>query len=284
MNECVQSVDYRAVIPMRGLPPILGSARPPIWREARVGLEAAALLRDPIFRGRGVTDGRGDPVLLIPGFLAGDGSLVLMSDWLRRCGYRPSRAGMVVNVDCSGAAIVHLERRLERLAAEAGRRVAIVGQSRGGALAKVLAMRRPELVAGIVTLGSPQLEPLAVHPLVRLELAAVSTLGSLGAPGLFKRACLEAECCASFWEDLAGEFPRGVNAVAVYSRTDGIVDWRACLDPSAEHVEVRASHIGMAVNAAAWRAVAGALESFGEAAGPRKRAAGGEGRRVRSAA
>jgi triacylglycerol lipase len=269
---------------MRGLPPILGSARPPIWREARVGLEAAALLRDPIFRGRGVPDGRGDPVLLIPGFLAGDGSLVPMSDWLRRCGYRPSRAGMVVNVDCSGAAIARLERRLERLAAEAGRRVAIVGQSRGGALAKVLAMRRPDLVAGIVTLGSPQLEPLAVHPLVRLELAAVGTLGSLGAPGLFKRACLEAECCASFWEDLAGEFPRGVRAVAVYSRTDGIVDWRACLDPGAEHVEVRASHIGMAVNAAAWRAVAGALESFGEAAGPGKRAASGEGRRVRRAA
>jgi triacylglycerol lipase len=269
---------------MRGVPPILGSARPPIWREARVGLEAAALLRDPIFRGRDVADGRGHPVLLIPGFLAGDGSLVLMSDWLRRCGYRPSRAGMVVNVDCSGAAIERLERRLERLTAETGRRAAIVGQSRGGALAKVLATRRPDLVAGIVTLGSPQLEPLAVHPVVRLELAAVGTLGSLGAPRLFKRACLEAECCASFWEDLAGEFPQGVRAVAVYSRTDGIVDWRACLDPGAEHVEVRASHVGMAVNAAAWRAVAGALESFARAEARRTRAGAGTARRMRRAA
>jgi triacylglycerol lipase len=75
-----------------------------------------------------------------------------------------------------------------------------------------------------------------------------------------------------------------VRAVAVYSRTDGIVDWRACLDPGAEHVEVRASHVGMAVNAAAWRAVAGALESFARAEARRKRAGAGTARRMRRAA
>jgi len=69
---------------MRG--PSLSSlgARPPLWREARIGLEAAALLRDPLFRGDGVADGRGRPVLLIPGFLAGDGSLSMMAGWLKR--------------------------------------------------------------------------------------------------------------------------------------------------------------------------------------------------------
>ena len=58
---------------MRALGLIPLGDRPPLWREARVGLEAAALLRDPVFRGAGMTDGRGRPVLLIPGFLAGDG-------------------------------------------------------------------------------------------------------------------------------------------------------------------------------------------------------------------
>jgi triacylglycerol lipase len=250
---------------MRGRALIFGSARPPIWREARVGLETAALLRDPIFRGEGVADGRRRPVLLIPGFLAGDGSLAIMADWLRRCGYRPSRAGMFANVDCSSAALGRLERRLERLVSEQGRRAAIVGQSRGGGLAKVLATRRPDLVSGIVTLGSPQLDPLAVHPLVRLQVAAVGGLGSLGAPGMFKRSCLDGECCASFWEDHEAPLPRGVRFVSVYSRTDGIVDWRACLAPDAEQVEIRASHIGMAVNPAAWRAVADALAAFGKA-------------------
>ena len=132
--------------PMRG-PHAPRSPRPPLWREARLGLEAAGLMRDPVFRGREVPAGRGRPVMLIPGFLAGDGSLVVMADWLRRCGYRPSRAGMVANVDCSGAVLTRLEARLERLAERARRTRLFIGQSRGGGLARALACRRPELVA-----------------------------------------------------------------------------------------------------------------------------------------
>jgi triacylglycerol lipase len=262
---------------------IARSARPPLWREARLGLEAAALLRDPVLRGAGLRDGRGRPVLLIPGFMAGDASLGAMAGWLKRAGYRPVRAGMRANVDCSGAAMERLEERLERVVREQGQRAVVIGQSRGGALAKVVAVRRPDLVCGIVTLGSPQMAPLAVHPLVRLQLHAVGTLGSLGAPGLFRRSCLDGECCADFWDELAGPLPAGVGFVAVYSRTDGIVEWRACLDPCAdEQVEIAASHIGMAVNPAAWRAVAAALDRFARAEARRR--PGARERRLRRAA
>jgi triacylglycerol lipase len=248
-------------------------ARPPLWREARLGLEAAALLRDPVLRGDGLRDGRGRPVLLIPGFLAGDASLGPMAGWLKRAGYRPTRAGLRANVNCSGTLVQGLEERLERVVADQDRRAVVIGQSRGGALAKVLAVRRPELVAGVVTLGSPQLAPLAVHPLVRLQLHAVGALGSLGAPGLFRRSCLDGECCADFWEELAGPLPAGVGMVAVYSRSDGIVDWRACLDPCAdEHVEIASSHLGMAVSPAGWRAVASALHRFDRTDARRRRA------------
>jgi triacylglycerol lipase len=253
---------------------LLRSARPPLWREARVGLETAALLRDPVFRGAGLVDGRGRPVLLVPGFMAGDGTLAMMAGWLKRAGYRPSRAGMRANVDCSGAISTRLEKRLERLVSAQGQRAAIVGQSRGGNIAKVLARKRPDLVCGVVTLGSPQLDPLAVHPLVRFQVEAVARLGSLGAPGLFKRACLEDQCCASFWDELARPLPRDVGHVCIYSRSDGIVDWRACLDPhAARHVEIDASHCGMAVSAPAWRAVAEALGGFQRAEARRRRSA-----------
>jgi triacylglycerol lipase len=242
----------------------LRSSRPPLWREARFGLEAASLMRDPIFRGEGMRDGRGRAVLLIPGFLAGDGSLGLMAGWLKRAGYRPVRAGMRANVDCSGAALERLEERVEAIVAERGARAAVVGQSRGGGLAKALAARRPDLIRGIVTLGSPQIDPLAVHPFVRLQVEAVSRLGSLGAPGLFKRSCLDGDCCAGYWQQIADPCPDGVGFVSIYSRSDGIVDWRACLDPCAdEHVEISASHCGMAVHPDAWRTIAAALERFG---------------------
>ena len=251
---------------MRGPSLISVGVGPPLWREARIGLEAAALVRDPVFRGDGMADGRGRPVLLIPGFLAGDGSLSMMAGWLKRTGYRPSRAGIVSNVNCAGVLLPRLEKRLERLVDLQGKRAAVVGQSRGGTLAKVLARRRPDLVSGVVALGSPQVDPLAVHPLVRLQVEAVGRLGSLGAPGLFKRSCIKGDCCASFWEDLAGPLAAGIPLVAVYSKSDGVVDWHSCLDPHAtDLVEIRASHCGMAVSRSAWRVVAEALESFEDA-------------------
>jgi triacylglycerol lipase len=237
--------------------------KPPLWRETRIGLEAAALLRDPIFRGDGLADAGGQPVLLIPGFLAGDDSLAIMTHWLRRTGHHTRKAGMRANVDCSGALVERLEERLEGLVERQGRRASIIGQSRGGSFAKVLAQRRPDLVSGIVTLGTPQVDPLAVHPLVRLQLLAVGALGTLGARGFFRRACLlEGSCCSEFWEQYGAPLDSGVGFVSVYSRTDGVVDWRACLDPSAEHVEVGGSHIGMAVNRAVYRVTAAALADF----------------------
>jgi triacylglycerol lipase len=233
-----------------------------IWREARIGLETAALLRDPVFRGDGVADGRGQPVLLVPGFLAGDESLALMTRWLRRTGHHTSRAGMRLNVACSGTAVERLERRLEQLVGRQGRRAAVIGQSRGGSLAKVLAARRPDLVAGIITLGSPTCDALNVNIFTRNAVRAVATLGTLGAPGLFTRSCLEGDCCEEFWALHDGGLPRGVGFVSIYSRSDGIVDWRSCLDPAAEHVEIRSSHIGMAVHPGGYRAIAAALEAF----------------------
>src|SRR5918911_11257 len=110
----------------------LRRAGPAIWREARLGIETAALLRDPVFRGDGVGDGRGQPVLMIPGFMAGDDSLALMTRWLRRTGHHTSRAGMRLNVGCSGGGVERLERRLEALVERQGQRAAIIGQSRGG--------------------------------------------------------------------------------------------------------------------------------------------------------
>ena len=232
---------------------------PPLWRESRLGFEAAQLLRSPVWRGEGVAPGAGRPVLLIPGFLAGDGSLATMTKWLRANGYRTRRAGIRANVACSEEACQRLEERLEALADRAGGPVTIVGQSRGGVLAKALAARRPELVSGIVVLGAPTVSQLRVHPLVLVQVGLVAALGSGRVPGLFSLRCLRGPCCEPFRRALADPFPPGVGFVSLYSRSDGIVDWRACLDPAAEQVEVRASHIGMAVNRSVFGQVARAL-------------------------
>lgn len=244
---------------------------PPIWREVRLPLEVAALRRSRVFRGEGIADAGGQPVLLIPGFLAGDDSLSMMTHWLRRTGHRTRKAGIRSNIDCSAVAVERLGERLETMAETSGQRVAIIGQSRGGNLAKVLAVRYPDFVSGIVTLGSPQLDPTDVHPLVRMQVYAVGTIGSLGIRGFFRHSCLFGDCCKRFWEDLRSPVRRDVGYLSVYSRSDGIVRWRSCLDPSAEHFEVGSSHIGMAVSARVYGAIAAALAEF------RSRETGGSG-------
>src|SRR5215208_4831118 len=237
---------------------------PPLWRESRLGLEAAALRRSPVFGGLGVPPGERRPVLLIPGFMAGDLSLGTLAGWLRRNGYCTHRTGIRANFDCSEEACRRLEARLEHMAERHGERVVVIGQSRGGVFAKALAARRPELVQGIVTLGSPSVSQLAVHPLVLAQVGLVSALGSARLPGLFTWRCLRGECCGPFREAIMGPFPEDVPYMSIYSRTDGIVDWRSCLDPAAECVEVDASHCGMSVNARVYRELAGALASFAE--------------------
>jgi pimeloyl-ACP methyl ester carboxylesterase len=236
---------------------------PPLWRESRLGFEAAQLLRSPVWRGNGVAHGAGRPVLLVPGFMAGDGTLATMARWLRANGYWTRRAGIGTNIGCSQDACERIEERLEALAERTGRKVAIVGQSRGGVLARVVAGRRPDLVSGIVTLGAPTVGMLRVHPLVLLQVGLVGALGTGRVPGLFRMSCWRGACCEPFRADLQEPFPPGVRYVCVYSRSDGIVDWRACLDGAAEElVEIHASHCGMAVSREAYEQVARALAAF----------------------
>jgi triacylglycerol lipase len=245
-------------LPHPSLPPV-----PPLWREGRIGLEWAALLRSDVYRGVGVPAGAGRGVLLIPGFMAGDGSLATLTQWLRGAGWHTKRAGFRANIACSEAACTRLEQRLESLAERTGQRVTIIGQSRGGVFAKALGARRPDLVAGIVALGSPVRSQLAVHPLVLAQVGVVAAIGGSGVPGLLSWRCLRGDCCAPFRAALAGPFPPDVGYVALYSRTDGIVDWRSCIDPDADAcVEVRGSHCGMSLNPQVYRAIGGALGSF----------------------
>lgn len=201
-----------------------------------------------------------EPVLLVPGFMAGDASLAVLHGWLRRRGSRTSSAGMRLNVDCRERAVGRLELRLRKLAEDTGRRAVVIGQSRGGELARVLAVRNPDTVGTLVMLGSPVVEPVSVGGPVLSALRSVARLGDLGIPGMFSSRCADGDCCAAFREDLRAPLPPDVRAVAIYSRSDGIVSWRSCVDPGARQVEVESSHTGMSVNLAVYRVLAEILE------------------------
>jgi triacylglycerol lipase len=227
---------------------------------SRLGLRLGAHIagRQPPYAGAAALRDA-DPVVLVPGFLAGDATLSALARALREQGHRTYRSHIHANVGCTLRAAAQLETRLESVAARRGRRVQIVGHSLGGLLARGLAVRRPDLVAGIVTLGSPMLAPGAHHPSLTRSLDALVRLSRAGVPGLMALDCVAGDCARTSFDESREPLPPGVDFTAVYSRRDGIVDWRACVDPLATPVEVRSSHLGMVVDPVAIGAVTRAL-------------------------
>ena len=207
----------------------------------------------------------GDPVLLVPGFLAGDGTLRLMSASLRRRGFRTYRSHIHANIGCTLTAALSLEMRLEQLAERRGSRVQIVGHSLGGMIARGLAARRPDLVSGIVTMGSPMRAPAAHHALLTRGVRVLNRLADAGLPGVMSSDCVGGECAHLSFTESQEPVRSDVAMTNIYSRRDGIVDWRACIDPQGRAVEVRASHVGMAVDPRVIDVVTAALLQQGSA-------------------
>ena len=246
----------------------------PLWGELRYSAELARLLagaglQAPRARRRAGPRRSGDgvPVLLIPGFMAGDNSLAVLRSWLRREGHPVRMSGIRVNVGCAERITSRLQRQLRAFADEHGRPVLLLGQSRGGALARALAVREPEHVSGLVMLGTPVRNGLAISPPVMRTLRWVARLGDAGVPRLLSTDCATGDCCAAFREEMQAPLDPSIHALSVLSRSDGIVDWRACLDPHAQAAEVDSSHCGMSVHPDVYRLLRRVLERCAQAPG-----------------
>jgi triacylglycerol lipase len=227
--------------------------------ETRAAFELGRLVVDPVWHGSGVPQGDGRPVILIPGFLAGDRTMSVISTWLRRVGYRPSFCGFVTNTDCSDRALDRVERSVDAVWRANGRRVALVGHSRGGHFARALAARRPDQVSHAISMGAD---------LQGMFGASAPTLFAVGAArraahasGRARRAtCLTGHCVCRFSHDFARPFPFDqVRLTSIYSKGDGVVHWQCQVIPRADCIEVTGSHIGLIFNRKVYQAVAGAL-------------------------
>jgi triacylglycerol lipase len=227
--------------------------------ETRWMLEAARLLVDPVAYGRGVPRGDDRPVVVVPGFLASDESLVLLRLWLRRIGYRPHAAGFLLNVDCADRAANRVDRLVEAIHATTGRRVAIIGHSRGGHLARAVAARRPVLVSHAISMGADLQGLFGISSPTRAAVGivrrGVRLSGRSRSPD-----CIRLRCSCAFVRDYTAEFPvEHVRLTSIYSKGDGVVRWERAIVEEADCVEVTGSHIGLMANRKAYRAIAAAL-------------------------
>jgi pimeloyl-ACP methyl ester carboxylesterase len=190
--------------------------------------------------------GDGHPVLALPGFLASDLSMAPMRRYLKQLGYDAYAWQMGRNLGGIAWRRNALKKLLADIHDSTGRKVSIIGWSLGGIYARDLALQMPEMVRSVITLGTPFADDVRATNATRLyEALSGETVDDN----------------SELTRAIAGDLP--VPVTSIYSRTDGIVNWRTSLlrpSDTAENIEVHlASHIGLGVNAAALWAVADRL-------------------------
>ena len=229
----------------------------PMWREWFALAEAALLHLSPLYWGLGAPHGDGSPVILIPGFLGTDAFMAEFYAWLHRMDYRPYFSGIKINNDCPNLVIKGaLKATLDRALDETGKKAHLIGHSLGGLIALSLAGQRPEDVASVITLGAP-FRGNVMHPnICKMVEYVKSMIQARHGDGVLP-VCYTCECPCDFVNTLTRAMPENVQMTAIYTRTDGIVDWSYCVTGNPEmDFEAPGTHIGMVLNPSVYAIVA----------------------------
>lgn len=179
--------------------------------------------------------GDGHPVLVLPGFLASDTSTIPMRNLLTQLGYDAVGWDLGRNIQITATRVKAMGACLNALHQRTGSKVSIVGWSLGGLLARELAKLHPEAVRQVISLGSPLSADRGISKVARIFEALNGPVTEVQHRGKFV--------------DLGT--PPPVPSTSVFTKGDGVVHWRASLQPEGperENVEVLASHIGLGVN------------------------------------
>jgi pimeloyl-ACP methyl ester carboxylesterase len=177
-------------------------------------------------------DCAGERVLTFPGYGFGDQPLAPLRMQLRRLGVDASGWGLGRNDGHVETLLARARERVLEERARWGAPVTLIGWSLGGYIAREVARDEPAAVKRVVTLASP----VVGGP----RYTVVS--------GVFERLGYNVDRLSDRVEERR-RVPIRVPVTALYSTRDGVVSWRACIDPArdstTEHVAVNATHIGI---------------------------------------
>jgi len=217
--------------------------RPPqgskILKESLTLLQVPRLaLRTPslLFR---APRGTKQPVLFLPGLKAGDASNAPMRSFLKQKNFKAYGWGLGTNDGDVEGRLPAVIDRAEELFDRSEEPIALVGWSLGGVLAREVARERPELISQVITYGTPVIG----GPLY----TSVSGVYTPEERELIAKRVAE-----------RNEIPIEVPITAMFSKRDGIVAWRACIDdfsPDVTMIEISSTHVGMGIDPDVWQIV-----------------------------
>ena len=189
--------------------------------------------------------GDGHPVLLLPGFMGSESSLIALELYLRQRGYAVETWGLGRNLGFHNKHADALEQKVRHLHHQTGRTVSLVGWSLGGVFALYGAHQAPQAVRCVVTLGSP----ISVDPEGSASPAFVKAMYRLIAHPLGPAAHSMQPRAKKLRERKTLAMPLS----CLYSISDGVVPpQEATVDGDSsrhENIRVPGSHTGLGFNA-----------------------------------
>jgi len=216
--------------------------------EIRSAAELVRLLAaTPKLRAQGRGDGQ--PVAVLPGLGAGDGSTYLLRGYLTYLGYESHGWALGRNQGGFDELVPKVVSRVRKIYERSGRPVNIVGWSLGGILGREVARDHPCMVRQIVTLGSPIVGGSKYTSLARLYESRGADLDAM-----------------EVIIDQLERKPITVPITSIYSKRDGVVGWQASIDrwnKHADHIEVHATHLGLGLSPEVFEIIARKLSKPG---------------------
>lgn len=176
----------------------------------------------------------------MPGFLAGSRSTAALEHVMREAGWLVRAADVGRNAGPAHRSCDQGREDMQALADETGQKVTLIGHSRGGQFAKILSIQKPELVRQVVGLGTPLQVKYPMFFVMKVPAEILDKAWRLGAFGPVDKAQEDATEALRF-----RDMPPGIEFVSIWSRSDGIVDWRLSQAHDAANIEVDASHLGI---------------------------------------
>jgi len=229
----------------------------PIWKEALFGAEILFLHASPVYYGLGVPHGDNSAVVLIPGFLGTDAHLTHLHHWLERIGYRPFLSGIGISAECPNLLIRYrITDTVDKAISRTHRKIHLIGHSLGGIIARSIAAQRPRDIASVITLAAPFRGTVLHQSVMGAARVVRSHIIAEHGPGVLPE-CYTPRCTCEFVSSLSTKIPPSVMQTSIYTRDDGIVDWRYCRTGVCDcDFEVPGTHIGLAFNPSAYTIIA----------------------------
>lgn len=203
--------------------------------------------------------GDAQPVLVIPGFMTGDGSTYALRRYLNLHGFEAHPWEQGRNPGLREDIFLALQEKLEQLNSRYGQKIAVVGWSLGGLYARALAHRLPHCVSQVITLGSP----FTVNTRPDADVGVSENIKKL-----YERLNPDSHSDPLINGDPFWQAVPPVPTTSIYSRTDGIANWKYCVDEQIgrqnENIAVIGSHTGLTHNPIVYHLLIDRLQQSGK--------------------